>query len=183
MPKSKNLQNHFLITTPQLDESIFDKGIIYICEHDKNGAMGIMLNKPIPNIEKILSKFELKNITPKPNIYLGGPVDLNKGFVIHDNNYEINGTLEVSKDISLTSNLKIVNDILDGKGPNKFRFTLGYSGWGPGQLEDELKKGSWLILPADQNLIFNTPDNMMWKAACKKLGINLGDFFGPAGIS
>ena len=70
MSKNKNLQNHFLITTPQLDESIFDKGIIYICEHDKNGAMGIMLNKPIPNIEKILSKFELKNITPKPNIYL-----------------------------------------------------------------------------------------------------------------
>ena len=183
MSKNKNLQNHFLITTHQLDESIFDKGIIYICEHDKNGAMGIMLNKPIPNIEKILSKFELKNITPKPNIYLGGPVDLNKGFVIHDNKYEINGTLEVSKDISLTSNLKIVNDILDGKGPNKFRFTLGYSGWGPGQLEDELKKGSWLILPADQNLIFNTPDNMMWKAACKKLGINLGDLSGPAGIS
>ena len=87
-----------------------------------------MINKPIPNIEKILSKFELKNITPKPNIYLGGPVDLNKGFVIHKNDYETKGTLEVSENISLTSNLKIVNDILDGRGPAKFRFALGYSG-------------------------------------------------------
>ena len=98
---------------PQLDESVFDKGIIYICQHDKDGAMGIMLNKPIPDIDKVLSKFELNNIIPKPNIYLGGPVDLNKGFVIHKNDYETNGTLEISKNISLTSNLKIVNDILD----------------------------------------------------------------------
>jgi len=183
MAKSKNLKNYFLITMPQLNESVFDKGIIYICQHDKDGAMGIMINKPIPDIDKVLSKFELKNISPKPNIYLGGPVDLNKGFVIHKNDYETNGTLEISKNISLTSNLKIVNDILDGKGPNKFRLALGYSGWGPGQLEDELKQGDWLVLPANQNLIFNTPDEVMWKTACEKLGINLADFGGITGIS
>ena len=183
MGKNKNLKNHFLITTPQLNDSVFDKGIIYLCEHNNDGAMGIMLNKPIPNIETILSKFDLKNISPKPNIYLGGPVDVNKGFVIHENDYEINGTLEVSKKVSLTSNLKIVSDILKGNGPNKFRFALGYSGWGPGQLEEELKQGNWLILPADQSLIFSTPSNVMWETACQKLGINLNDFAGQAGIS
>ena len=183
MKKNKNLKNHFLITMPQLNESVFDKGIIYICQHNKDGAMGIMINKPIPNIDEVLSKFELKNITPKPNIYLGGPVDLNKGFVIHQSDYETNGTLEISKNISLTSNLKIVNDILDGNGPNKFRLALGYSGWGPGQLEKELKHGDWLLLPANQNLIFNTPDAMMWKTAYKNLGISLKDFGGTAGIS
>ena len=126
---------------------------------------------------------QLKNINPKPNIYLGGPVDVNKGFVIHENGYETNGTLEVSRNISLTSNLKIINDIIDGNGPHKFRFALGYSGWGPGQLEDELKQGDWLVLPAEKNLIFNTPDNMMWKKACKKLGIDLDNLGGQAGIS
>ena len=183
MAKSKNLRNHFLVTTPKSNETLFDKGIIYICEHNKDGAMGIMINKPIPDIEKVLSKFELKNLTPKPNIYLGGPVDLNKGFVIHQNDYEINGTIEVSKSISLTSNLKIINDILDGNGPNNFRFVLGYSGWGPGQLESELKHGDWMVLPADQKLIFDTPDNIMWKTAYMKLGINVGDFGGQPGIS
>ncbi len=183
MTKSKNLKNHFLVTTPQSSESVFDKGIIYVCEHNKDGAMGIMINKPIPDIEKVLSKFDLKNISPKPSVYLGGPVDLNKGFVIHENDYETRGTIEVSKEISLTSNLKIISDILDGKGPNNFRFVLGYSGWGPGQLEDELKHGDWMILPADQKLIFDTPDNIMWRTAYMKLGINVGDFGGQSGIS
>ncbi len=183
MAKSKNLRNHFLITTPQSNESLFNKGIIYICEHNKDGAMGVMINKPIPDIEKVLSKFDLKNISPKPSVYLGGPVDLNKGFVIHQNDYETNGTIEVSKKISLTSNLKIISDILDGNGPDNFRFVLGYSGWGPGQLENELKRGDWMILPADQKLIFNTPDNIMWKTAYMKLGINVGDFGGQSGIS
>ena len=183
MKKNKNLKNHFLVTMPQLNETVFDKGIIYICQHNKDGAMGIMINKPIPNIDEVLAKFELMNITPKPNIYLGGPVDLNKGFVIHQNDYETNGTLEISKNISLTSNLKIVNDILAGNGPNKFRLALGYSGWGPGQLEKELKQGDWLLLPANQKLIFNTPDDVMWKTAYKNLGIELKELGGTAGIS
>lgn len=183
MAKLKNLQNHFLVTMPHLTESVFGKGIIYLCEHNKDGAMGIMLNKPIPNIEEFISKLELKNINPKPSIYLGGPVDVNKGFVIHETGYETKGTLEVSKNISLTSDLKIINDIIDGNGPDKFRFALGYSGWGPGQLEDELKQGDWLVLPAEKNLIFNTPDEMMWKNACKKLGIDLDSLGGQAGIS
>ena len=183
MAKLKNLQNHFLVTMPHLTESVFGKGIIYICEHNKDGAMGIMLNKPIPNLDEFISKLELKNISPKPNIYLGGPVDVNKGFVIHENGYDIKGTLEVSKKISLTSNLDIINDILTGKGPNNYRFALGYSGWGPGQLEEELKRGDWLVLPAYKKIMFNTPDDMMWKIACKKLGIDLNNLAGPAGIS
>ena len=178
-----NLTGQFLISMPSSQDDRFDKTVIYMCAHSKDGAMGIMINKPIPNVDKVLSKFELKNISPKPNIYLGGPVDLNKGFVIHKNDYETNGTQEISGTVSLTSNLKIVNDILDGNGPEKFRLALGYSGWGPGQLEDELKQGDWLILPANQSLIFNTPDEIMWKTACQKLGINLTDFGGTAGIS
>ena len=146
---------------------------------DKNSDNKISLKE----FEKVLSKFDFKNITPKPNVYLGGPVDLDKGFVIHQNDYEINGTIEVSKNISLTSNLKIISDILDGNGPNNFRFVLGYSGWGPGQLESELKHGDWMILPADQRLIFDTPDNIMWKTAYIKLGINISDFGGQSGIS
>ena len=79
--------------------------------------------------------------------------------------------------------MRIINDIINGNGPDKFRFALGYSGWGPGQLEDELKQGDWLVLPAEKNLIFNTPDNLMWKKACKKLGIDLDNLGGQAGIS
>tara|TARA_B100000287_G_scaffold362730_1_gene356158 strand:- start:981 stop:1532 length:552 start_codon:yes stop_codon:yes gene_type:complete len=183
MFKSGNLQDHFLITMPSFSESVFDKGIIYICEHNTEGAMGIMINKPIPNIEQFLYKLDMKDINPQPNVYLGGPVDINKGFVIHEKGYETKGTLEVSKKISLTSNLDIINDILNGKGPNNYRFALGYSGWGPGQLEEELKRGDWLVLPAYKKIMFNTPDDMMWKIACKKLGIDLNNLAGPAGIS
>ena len=97
MFKSGNLQDHFLITMPSFSESVFDKGIIYICEHNSEGAMGIMINKPIPNIEQFLYKLDMKDINPQPNVYLGGPVDINKGFVIHEKGYETKGTLEVSK--------------------------------------------------------------------------------------
>ena len=168
---------------PSFSESVFDKGIIYVCEHNNEGAMGIMINKPIPDIDKFLYKLDIKSLNPKPNVYLGGPVDINKGFVIHEKGYETKGTLEVSNKISLTSNLDIINDILDGKGPSKYRFALGYSGWGPGQLEEELKRGDWLVLPAYKEIMFNTPDDMMWKIACNKLGIDLNNLAGPAGIS
>ena len=168
---------------PNFAESVFDKGIIYVCEHNTEGAMGIMINKPIPNIEQFLSKFDIKNIKLKPRVYLGGPVDVNKGFVIHEKGYQTKGTLEVSNKISLTSNLDIINDILSGNGPNNYRFALGYSGWAPGQLEEELKRGDWLVLPAYKNIMFNTPDDMMWKIACNKLGIDLNNLAGPAGIS
>ena len=183
MHKSKNLKNHFLITTPKSSESVFDKGIIYICEHNTDGAMGIMINKPIPNIETLLSQLDIKDLTPKPNVYLGGPVDINKGFVIHEKGYKTKGTQIVSNKISLTSNLDIINDILEGNGPNNYRFALGYSGWGPGQLEEELKRGDWLVLPAHKQIMFGTPDDMMWGKACKKLGIDLNNLAGPAGIS
>ena len=184
MSKKQNLQNNFLVTMPHLSESVFNKGIIYICEHNKDGAMGIMLNKPIPDIENLLIKLDLESINPKKlSIYLGGPVDISKGFIIHENGYKTNGTLEISKNISLTSDLKAINDIIQGDGPNNYRFVLGYSGWGPGQLENELKQGDWLILPEDKKLIFNTPDNLMWEKACEKLGINSTKFGGPAGIS
>jgi putative transcriptional regulator len=183
MVKNKNLQDHFLVTMPSFSESVFDKGIIYICEHNTDGAMGIMINKPIPNIETLLSQLDIKDLTPKPSVYLGGPVDINKGFVIHEKGYKTKGTQIVSNKISLTSNLDIINDILEGKGPNNYRFALGYSGWGPGQLEEELKRGDWLVLPAHKQIMFGTPDDMMWSKACKKLGIDLNNLAGPAGIS
>ena len=183
MLKNKNLQDHFLVTMPSFSESVFDKGIIYICEHNNDGAMGIMINKPIPNIEKLLSQLDIKDLSPKPNVYLGGPVDINKGFVIHEKGYKTKGTQIVSSKISLTSNLDIITDILEGKGPDNYRFALGYSGWGPGQLEEELKRGDWLVLPAHKQIMFGTPDDMMWGKACKKLGIDLNNLAGPAGIS
>ncbi len=183
MVKNKNLQDHFLVTMPSFSESVFDKGIIYICEHNNDGAMGIMINKPIPNIEKMLHKLDITDMHPKPNVYLGGPVDINKGFVIHEKGYKTKGTQVVSNKISLTSNLDIINDILDGKGPTNYRFALGYSGWGPGQLEEELKRGDWLVLPAYKQIMFGTPDEMMWNKACNKLGIDLNNLAGPAGIS
>ncbi len=183
MAKNKNLQDHLLVTMPSFSESVFDKGIIYICEHNKDGAMGIMINKPIPNIEKLLSQLDIMELNPKPNVYLGGPVDINKGFVIHEKGYKTKGTQTVSSKISLTSNLDIINDILEGKGPLNYRFALGYSGWGPGQLEEELKRGDWLVLPAQKQIIFGTPDEMIWSKACKKLGIDLNNLAGPAGIS
>ena len=156
----KNLSNHFIISMPHMNDPIFSKSLIFICEHNMDGAMGIIINKPMisENTEDIIEQTGLAQISPTPGIYFGGPVKLNMGLILHDSSYNIEGTLPISNSLALTSNNQIINDLIDGDGPNKFRFSFGYAGWEKAQLEREIENGDWLLMPADDNFIFSIPN-------------------------
>ena len=178
----KKLSNHFLISAPFISDNIFKKSIVFICEHNNNGAMGIIINKPIDQnkTSELLSEIGLNKLHHNPNIYFGGPVSLEVGHILHESSYKNNNTLNISKSISLTSNDKIIQDILNGLGPKKFRFSLGYTGWSKNQLENEIDNGDWMIIPATNQFIFDIPDKNKWNYATKNLGF---DFKNLAGIS
>ena len=156
-----------------------------MCQHDENGAMGIIINKPMheENIDEIIQQTELSQINPTPEVFFGGPVNLEMGLFLHDTSYEIEGTLSVSKSIALTSNKQIVADLKNGNGPDEFRFSFGYAGWGKGQVEREIENGDWLLMPSDDKFIFTIPNSDKWQKAASKLGIDILDLGGSAGLA
>ena len=179
----KNLRNYLLISTPELNDSIFRKSIILLCEHDDNGAMGLILNKPIisDNNKSSFLKVIFENMKINSKIYFGGPVNLQHCFVLHDESYLTNDTVKISEEVSLTSNNKIIEDIKNNIGPENYKINMGYAGWDKGQLEDEIKNGDWLIKPFSQNFIFNISDQDMWEFSTIDLGLDPNDFMGKAG--
>jgi len=177
--------NHFLISMPHMTDPMFNKSLIFVCEHDGEGAMGLIINKPLPsaNVGEILSQTRLDQLSPIPDIYFGGPVSMNQGFFLHSKNYEIEGSHPVSEQISLTSNIEIIDDIIKGKGPNNFRFVMGYAGWGKQQLDREFENGDWLTIPSSPDFIFQMPDHLKWENAAKTFGIDIMDISGRTGFS
>ena len=146
----KNLSNQFLLAMPHLDGSYFERSLIYICQHGKNGSMGLIVNKPLKrnSSNPVLNELKLIDLKPKPSVYIGGPVNLKAAMILHDNNYELSNTIKLSSNLSLTSDRKILSDIKIGRGPVSFRLGLGYSGWTNGQLEEEINANTWLTVPA-----------------------------------
>ena len=181
----KSFSNHFIISMPHMNDPIFSKSLIYICEHDNDGAMGLIINKPMisENATDIIQQTGLAQIEPQPDIYFGGPVNLEMGLILHDANYNIEGTLTISKSVALTSNKQIVLDLKNGGGPDEFRFSFGYAGWGKGQIEREIENGDWLLMPADNDFIFSIPNTDKWKKAASKFGIDILDLGGSAGLA
>jgi len=173
--KKNNLNNHLIIAMPHLDDTIFNKSVILINNHSNDGAMGLIINKPIDskNTSKILFN-EFNNISRKikNNIYFGGPVNLESCFILHDNSYLLDHSLKLSSNLSLTSDIKAIDDIARGRGPKNYKFNMGYSGWSSGQLEKEIKNGDWLILKNPDNFIFDVPDEKKWIYIINKLGID-----------
>tara|TARA_Y100000590_G_scaffold463247_1_gene629554 strand:+ start:651 stop:1205 length:555 start_codon:yes stop_codon:yes gene_type:complete len=179
----KNLKNYLLISTPGLNDSIFRKSIILICEHDNNGAMGLILNKPLISGDDKSSflKVIFENMKINSKIYFGGPVNLEHCFVLHDESYRTKDTIKISNEISLTSNNKIIEDIKNNIGPENFKINMGYSGWDKGQLEDEIKNGDWLLKPFSQNFIFDISDQDMWEFSTFDLGFDSNNYIGKSG--
>ena len=180
-----SFSNHFLISMPHLDDTVFSKSLIYLCQHDSKGAMGIIINKPMSTEDatEIISKIGLKQITPNIEIYFGGPVNIEMGLFLHDQSYNIDGTITISQSISLTTNRQILTDINKGIGPNEYRFSLGYTGWGRGQIEKEIENGDWLLIPSDDDLIFSIPNTDKWQMAATQFGVKISDMGGSAGIA
>ncbi len=174
-----NLTNHFLIAMPSLDTSYFKRSVIYVCEHNDDGAMGIMINAPMGiTVGSMLKQVEIKPLYPlehtdsldKP-VLNGGPVSEDRGFVLHKPNCYYDSSLKVTDELSVTTSKDILSVLGTSAEPDDYLVALGYSGWDAGQLERELSENSWLTIEADHELIFTTPINEKWNQAIKKLGI------------
>lgn len=178
-PIIESLTGSFLVSTPQMPDPRFEEQVIYICAHSHEGAMGLAINKPNPafSLMEVLKGANLP-IPPieLPSIYIGGPVELESAFILYRSDYRTEYQLEVSSTVSLSRETKVLQDIAEEKGPIKYLFLLGYTGWGPGQLERELMDDGWLTVPADDNIIFELADDLKWKAAAMQYGIDISTF-------
>lgn len=173
-----SLQNHLLIATPILDGSYFGKTVTYICEHDKEGAMGIVINKTTDlNLKQLLGltdeSVQVDTDHETHQVLAGGPVSRDRGFILHTNQPGWSSSLKLSSDIMVTTSKDILSVIGNEKGPEQSLVALGYAGWSPGQLEEELESNSWLTLEADLDLLFNVPANEKWQKAIDKIGIDI----------
>lgn len=182
MKNSDNLVNHFLIAMPALKDPNFFHTVTYICQHSHEGALGVIINRPsdmqlheIFDQMKISVKSESIGSTP---VCFGGPVQMDRGFILHSAGQEWKSTLPVTDKISLTTSRDLLEAMALGEGPESPLIALGYAGWGAGQLEKEVLENSWLSVPANEAILFDLPFDERWKAAAEGLGINL-DLLSP----
>lgn len=182
---SGSLRDHFLIAMPGMHDSSFAHTVTYICEHSEKGAMGIVVNNVTPLLlGDIFTQMQLgrgKSEVRKQPVVAGGPVQVERGFVLHARDAGWQATLHVSPQISLTASRDIIEALAEGRGPDEFLIALGYAGWGEGQLEAEIAANTWLTLPADSQILFNTPFEQRWTAAAQPLGIDLNLISSVAG--
>ncbi len=172
------LEGKLLIAMPGMADPHFEKSVIFMCAHSSEGAMGIMINRPVVGLSfhDMMEKLELnvKPDTPNFPILYGGPVETGRGFVLHSGDYESSeATLPVSEDISLTATLDILRAMADGRGPQHAIFALGYAGWTAGQIEDEIRRNGWIHCDCDPELLFDAELDSKWSAALRKLGIDV----------
>ncbi len=171
-----SLSGSFLVAMPDLNDSMFSNTVIFMCEHNENGALGVIINLiyPFMTTTEIFDELKVKtdiNYEHNP-LHIGGPVQNNQVFVLHGPTFDWEVCLKVNEDIALSNSMDIINAIADGSGPEKRLFTLGCSGWGPGQLETEIQENSWLTMPASNDIIFEVPVEDKWKESVKKLGFD-----------
>lgn len=179
------LTGQLLIAMPQLQDTRFERSVIYLCVHNEDGAMGLVVNHLSEDLTfpELLEQVgvELKPETVSMPIHIGGPVETGMGFVLHTNDYEQANTIKVNDFISLTHTVEILKDIADGQGPRQAMLALGYAGWGAGQLDDEFQENSWLSVPADEALIFEGSQRDKWQRSIAKLGVDVSLLSGEAG--
>jgi len=171
-----SLAGTFLISTPQMPDPRFEEHVIYICAHSSEGAMGVAVNRPhnVFSLPEILQGAQLSIPEVEfPPVYIGGPVELESAFILFMSGYSTEHQLAISETVALTRETKVLEDISKNRGPEHYLFILGYTGWGPGQLENELVANGWLTVPADDNIIFTMDDDMKWKAAAMQFGIDI----------
>lgn len=178
-----SLANQFLIAMPALDDSYFERTVIYVCEHDDEGAMGLVINKTTDiAINKVLIEMHIDDESEnnhshvelnKNHVMSGGPVQTDRGFILHNGDKKWSSSLQLQDQINVTTSKDILSNLATEQGPEKYIMTLGYAGWTAGQLEQELVDNTWLTIDADPNLIFDVPIEERWEKAVQKLGINV----------
>jgi putative transcriptional regulator len=175
--QSSNLTNHFLIAMPGLADPNFEKTVTYVCAHNEDGAMGITINRPLDLVlEEVLQQMQLEATTEaiaNTVVYQGGPVQIDRGFVLHNPRSGWDSSISISQHIDMTTSRDVLKAIAEGEGPEDCLIALGYSGWGAGQLENEIRQNAWLSGPANSDIIFRTPVHQRWEMAARALGVDL----------
>ncbi len=176
-PETPSLTGKLLIAMPGMGDPRFEHGVIYLCSHTDEGAMGLIVNKPAGDLslDGLLEKLEIRTIpgAVRGPIHFGGPVETGRGFVLHSMDYDVSeGTLDVGGGIGMTATLDILTDIAEGRGPERKIVALGYAGWGPGQLEGEIVQNGWLTVDASPDILFNPDNGGKWMAALAALGVD-----------
>jgi putative transcriptional regulator len=172
-----DLTGQILIAMPGMGDPRFAHAVIFLCAHSPEGAMGLIINKPAQDM-RMRDLLDHLSITPGPAmrdlpVHFGGPVEHGRGFVLHDDGYRSDiATLGVAAGFGMTATLDILEDLAQGRGPDRAILALGYAGWGPDQLESEIAQNGWLTCEADAGLVFDTDDGGKWEAALSRLGIS-----------
>lgn len=172
------LTGQLLIAMPSMRDPRFTRTVIYMCVHNDQGAMGLVINRLVGSIKfsDLLEELDLKSppVDAKryPTVHFGGPVETGRGFVLHSDDYLRNDSMPLDDGLALTATVDILRDIALGSGPDKAMLALGYAGWGPGQLDGELQENSWLSVESDPDLLFGTGLDDKWEKALAKLGIS-----------
>lgn len=183
----ESLAGYFLIATHQIPDPRFAERVIYLCRHeDAEGAMGFIVNQPLADLtlaELYTSmSMDIPNVA-LPNIFMGGPVEMNGIFFLHSSDYTTANDLEVTESVRLSRSPAILDAIANNQGPRDYRCLIGYAGWAPGQLEEEVSHEGWLILPASYNDLFKTSPEAMWKQIAARYGIDITTFSDQTGYA
>ncbi len=176
-PENVDFSGQLLIAMPGMGDMRFDRAVIFLCAHSEKGAMGLIVNKPSQDlsfadlVEQLSLPSEGGEVAAP--IHFGGPVDHGRGFVLHSDDYSIDAaTLGVKGGFGMTATIDILKDIATGHGPKAALLALGYAGWGPGQLEEEIQSNGWLLCDATSDIVFDQPNSEKWAASLRGLGVD-----------
>ena len=185
MDSTNNLTNHFLIAMPGLQDANFARTVTYVCEHSDQGTMGMVVNRPMNlALGEMLEQLDIQPCEPTARempVYLGGPVQTDRGFVLHDGGLVWDSTMRITKNVSVTTSKDILEAIAQGRGPENTLVALGYAGWSGGQLDAEMSANAWLSGPANQEILFHMPPDQRWLAAARLLGVDMNLLSAEAG--
>jgi putative transcriptional regulator len=185
MSRATYLNNQFIIAMPGLVDPNFFHTVTYLCQHNQEGALGIVINRSAEmKLGEIFKQMDIHVTSPaaaEAPVFAGGPVQQERGFVIHPAGGNWDATLPISESISLTTSRDVIEAIAVGEGPEKYLVALGYAGWSEGQLEKEMLDNAWLNTPFATRVLFDTPVDLRWSAAAGQIGIDINQLTMPAG--
>lgn len=177
MSDNNHFEHHLLIAMPSLDDDNFSRAVIYLFEHSAEGALGMVINKPLQiKLGNVLNHLGIEKVDPQIAEHVvinGGPVGQEHGFILY--------TLDDDPEVMVSTSRELLEDIGENKGPEQFIVTLGYAGWGPKQLDEEIARNDWLVTPANKALVFDTPIYDQWRKAAESIGVNLEKLSGQSG--
>jgi putative transcriptional regulator len=184
-----NLSGYFLMATEHMADTYFEDALVFVCTHDADMTLGLVVNQEMIELgfddilESLYNEIHMKaeDVQSWPTLLAGGPVEIEKGLILHSNDYKQANTIELTPEIFMSSSTNIIKEICKGKGPKKYNLCMGYSGWSPLQLEEEIAGNDWMVAPSSADILFDTEINARYGAVAEKMGFNFTNFSGFVG--